>query len=54
MTHLDAATEAAARILDDITALVEVETSSYDKAALDTGLAHVERLLAVRALEVSA
>jgi glutamate carboxypeptidase len=46
VTHLDAATEATARILDDITALVEVETSSYDKAALDTGLAHVERLLA--------
>ena len=46
VTHLDAATAAAARILDDITALVEVETSSYDKAALDTGLAHVERLLA--------
>lgn len=45
MTHLDAATEAAARILDDIVTLVEVETSSYDKAALDTGLDHVERLL---------
>lgn len=45
MTHLDAATEAAARILDDIVTLVEVETSSYDRAALDTGLDHVERLL---------
>ena len=48
MTHLDAATDAAARILVDITALVEVETSSYDKAALDNGIGHVERLLTGR------
>ncbi len=42
---LDLATVRAARVLEDITALVEVETSSYDLAALDTGLAHVEALL---------
>jgi glutamate carboxypeptidase len=42
---LAAAVAAGADVLDDVRALVGVETSSYDKAALDLGLEDVERLL---------
>ncbi len=46
LLHL--ATARAGEVLADITALVEVETSSYDLDALATGLAHVEALLEQR------
>ncbi|RYU09706.1 M20 family metallopeptidase [Nocardioides iriomotensis] len=42
---LTQATERVDAILRDVVALVEVETSSYDKAALDRGLDHVDGLL---------
>ena len=42
---LTRATERVDAILRDVVALVEVETSSYDKAALDRGLDHVDGLL---------
>jgi glutamate carboxypeptidase len=42
---LAAANAAGTDVLGDVRSLVEVETSSYDKAALDRGLAHVEALM---------
>lgn len=47
MTHdlLTSADKSADDILSDVVALVEVETSSYDKPSLDRGVAHLEDLL---------
>ncbi len=42
---LEGATAVSGQILDQIEELVGVETSSYDKPALDAGLDHVERLM---------
>ena len=47
------ATGAVDEILRDVVELVKVETSSYDKPALDRGVAHLHELLARRLGEPS-